>query len=75
MHYKTNQFSKDPNNLKTINILDPDVMEREVGQRKYLSIKDKQRIKILYNCREYIVHIVLSLTHLKYRWEHEVFKY
>lgn len=53
MHYKTNQFSKDPENLRTIQILDPHVIESEVGQRKYLSNKDKQRIKLLYNCREY----------------------
>ena len=52
MHYKTNQFSKDPLNLKTIQILDPSVIEADVGQRKYLSVKDKQRIKLLYNCRK-----------------------
>ena len=52
MHYKTNQFSRDPTNLKTIHILDPNIDEAEVGQRKYLSEKDKQRIKLLYNCRK-----------------------
>ena len=55
MHYKTNQFSKDPYNLKTIHILDPSVKEDEVGQRKYLSQKDKERIKTLYNCRKYLI--------------------
>lgn len=54
MHYKTNQFSKDHFSLDTIRILKPGIDESQVGQRNYLSDKDKERIVRLYQCRKFV---------------------
>lgn len=50
MHYKTTQFSKNHQTLKTIVILKQDIVESEVGQRDYLSSNDKMRLQKLYEC-------------------------
>lgn len=50
MHYKTTEFSKDSSRLKTIDIKQRGVDESIVGQREFLSEKDKLRIKLLYGC-------------------------
>lgn len=51
MHYKINQFSKFARLYNTIRILQPGVDETKVGQREYLSDKDKEKITILYQCK------------------------
>ncbi|XP_053391810.1 zinc metalloproteinase nas-14-like isoform X2 [Mercenaria mercenaria] len=65
MHYKTNQFSK-LSTIKTIRVIQQGIDETKVGQREYLSDKDKERIVLLYQCKKLLRSSVDSAQFKQY---------